>query len=181
MPRAGTEPFDGLRVCWRCHEKKKGTAFDHAAEGRRRKRICSECVSSGRITPTVVCTACGVRKSESQFDLDVRGGVRMLRSQCRECRHAQRRRRMGIMECDVAAMLIAQDHKCAICSILLVTSRSSKGSRDAMVVDHDHSTGVVRGLLCRQCNVGIGNLKDDHEIVESAARYLRFGFQKKEK
>jgi hypothetical protein len=38
--------------------------------------------------------------------------------------------------------------------------------------DNCHSTGVVRGLLCHSCNLGIGHLKDDVRLVESALRYL---------
>jgi hypothetical protein len=42
-----------------------------------------------------------------------------------------------------------------------------------LAVDHDHTTGKVRKLLCRGCNVGIGNLRDDPELLEKAAKYIR--------
>ena len=41
------------------------------------------------------------------------------------------------------------------------------------VVDHDHVTGKVRGLICQACNVGIGVFHDDPEIMERAAAYLK--------
>ena len=41
-----------------------------------------------------------------------------------------------------------------------------------LAVDHDHDTGEVRGLLCTSCNLGIGNLKDSIDILESAINYL---------
>jgi len=39
-------------------------------------------------------------------------------------------------------------------------------------VDHCHTTGEVRGLLCNRCNTGIGQFKDNPNILRSAARYL---------
>ena len=44
-----------------------------------------------------------------------------------------------------------------------------------LAIDHNHTTGVVRGLLCRTCNFGIGSLKDNAALCESAASYLRRG------
>jgi Recombination endonuclease VII len=58
-------------------------------------------------------------------------------------------------------MLAEQAGVCAICSLDLPLS-----------IDHDHVTGEVRGLLCSNCNLGIGNLRDDPEIIGSAIRYL---------
>lgn len=43
----------------------------------------------------------------------------------------------------------------------------------AEVIDHDHTTGAVRGFLCKKCNTGIGMLGDDLTGVENAVRYLR--------
>lgn len=60
----------------------------------------------------------------------------------------------------------AQDGKCLICS----DEVSYMNHR--LAVDHDHKTGKIRGLLCKGCNVGIGNLKDNAQLCRRAAEYL---------
>ena len=61
------------------------------------------------------------------------------------------------------AMLMAQDNKCAIC---LSTFKKTPH------VDHCHETKKVRGLLCSNCNTGIGYFKENILILRSAEDYL---------
>lgn len=63
-----------------------------------------------------------------------------------------------------------QQGKCAICGQPETQLRGGKVK--ALAVDHCHSTGRIRGLLCCDCNQAIGKLKDDVQILESAIRYL---------
>jgi hypothetical protein len=63
-----------------------------------------------------------------------------------------------------AEMREAQRGLCAICGI-----KPSK----KLVVDHDHSTGHIRGLLCAQCNTGLGLFKDNARALHGAIEYLR--------
>lgn len=72
---------------------------------------------------------------------------------------------VGISPAEYEAMIRDQDGLCAICG------GNNKGR--PLIVDHCHSTKIVRGLLCQRCNVGIGHFKDSAEIVESALRYLQ--------
>lgn len=60
-----------------------------------------------------------------------------------------------------------QDGLCAICG---QPNQQAKTTR--LVVDHDHETGVVRGLLCGACNNGIGRFQDDPQRLRAAADYL---------
>jgi hypothetical protein len=64
--------------------------------------------------------------------------------------------------------LAAQGGRCAICG----TDTPGTVQR-FFAMDHDHETGEMRGLLCYRCNIGIGNLADDPDRLEAAARYHR--------
>jgi hypothetical protein len=62
---------------------------------------------------------------------------------------------------EALANLKATVTQCVIC-----------GVEDKLVVDHDHQTGKVRGLLCNHCNRGLGHFRDDPTLLEFAAQYL---------
>jgi len=47
------------------------------------------------------------------------------------------------------------------------------GEHWKLCVDHNHSTGKVRGVLCNSCNLGIANLKESTKLLASATRYLK--------
>jgi predicted nucleic acid-binding Zn ribbon protein len=66
-------------------------------------------------------------------------------------------------------MLEACGYKCEICGDgVSLTS----GKNKAPHIDHDHTTGKVRGILCASCNKGIGMLKEDTSVLQKAIRYL---------
>jgi hypothetical protein len=74
-----------------------------------------------------------------------------------------------------AEMYRAQNGLCAICG-----NGPSKGSwHGKLGVDHCHDTGAIRGLLCDDCNVGIGRLKDDPERLRKALQYLEHAEDKR--
>ena len=76
-------------------------------------------------------------------------------------RHYHLKRRYGITGDEAAAMLAAQGGLCAICR-----------ERPADHVDHDHLSGRVRALLCFNCNGGLGQFRDDRELLLAAVEYL---------
>ena len=85
------------------------------------------------------------------------------------------KREYGLTEDDVHALLERQDGKCASCSrdITGVTIKKRGAVCPDLRVDHCHTTGIVRGLLCNKCNVGIGCFDDKPELLEKAAAYIR--------
>lgn len=60
---------------------------------------------------------------------------------------------------------------CPICKEKIENIFLSTKGKDC-AVDHCHDTGSVRGLLCRTCNSGIGQLKDSKELLRNAIKYL---------
>lgn len=67
-------------------------------------------------------------------------------------------------------MLVQQDGKCAICRN---PPRGGNHVSHRLHVDHDHTTGRIRGLLCHQCNTGIGFLGESPDRLIAAATYVR--------
>lgn len=78
----------------------------------------------------------------------------------------QSRIRLTVREYE--ALLEACDGRCEICGDATNPKRGSK----TLCVDHDHDTGVVRGLLCRRCNSAIGLFGDDPNLIANALFYL---------
>ncbi len=74
------------------------------------------------------------------------------------------RRRVAVPDFD--SILKSQDYKCAICKV-----EDSELNR-VLSVDHDHSTGKIRGLLCHHCNTGLGLFRDNPELLRRAISYL---------
>jgi hypothetical protein len=87
-------------------------------------------------------------------------------------RRRKKLREYGLTVEQYDALLLAQNYRCAICRTDTPGNARTK-SDHAFCVDHDHVTGHVRGLLCQGCNRGIGLLKDDPEVIESALKYVR--------
>jgi hypothetical protein len=72
----------------------------------------------------------------------------------------------GLTEAEYDQLVKRHRNRCAICK------SGTPGARGEWRIDHDHVTGQVRGLLCNNCNSGIGMLQDDPEIIATAARYV---------
>ena len=80
-------------------------------------------------------------------------------------REGHLRRKYGMTLEQYDALLLSQGGGCGICG------RRPEG-RFSLHVDHDHETGVVRGILCFRCNNAVGDLQNDPTLARAVAAYL---------
>lgn len=117
------------------------------------------------------CSLCRLIKPASDFYLS-NINVSGLHSWCKECSDRrtvenERKRVCGVTPERVAKLFAEQDGRCAICG----TDNPGRKAR-RFHVDHNHSTGVARGLLCRICNLLLGAARDDLDVLRAAITYL---------
>jgi hypothetical protein len=87
-------------------------------------------------------------------------------SWCRNCRNEYKRENShkkysNMISEDLLKDIKKETKECVIC-----------GSNEKLVVDHDHKTNKIRGMLCNHCNRGLGHFRDDPMLLEFAAQYL---------
>lgn len=75
-----------------------------------------------------------------------------------------RERRYGISHEEIVGRLYVQHGRCAIC-------RNPLDER--FHLDHCHMWGIVRGILCKSCNIGLGNFNDDEKLLSAALTYIK--------
>ena len=130
------------------------------------------------------CTECSETKPFTDFHKG-RGYADGYRSKCKVClsayykernsnpeqkvkhREWSYKRRYGISIEEYNRLSESQNHACKICG-----SSDSKRGNNFLMVDHNHVTGEVRGLLCSNCNAAIGLLGDNISHLQSAINYL---------
>lgn len=111
-----------------------------------------------------LCDLCYMRKRHAENPEIRRAGDRRRRKNNPE---AYRRTKLkvvyGLSPEQYDSLLSRQRNACAICQAIFV---------DTPNVDHDHDTGVVRGLLCSHCNRMLGMARDNSVVLRAAASYL---------
>ena len=122
------------------------------------------------------CPDCGLEKAPEEFPRN-RSARSGLGAYCKPChnargreskqrlygghRHYRLRDRYGIGAAEVQALVDAQGGLCKVCC-----------RNPALQVDHDHDTGVIRGILCDGCNGGLGLFNEDIQLLQRAIEYL---------
>ncbi|MFJ9590268.1 endonuclease VII domain-containing protein [Streptomyces acidicola] len=173
----------GQRRCSRCKESKPRAAFaSNKAARDGLQAYCRECwaayhqerqLAKGRnVRPRVetpeghkFCRSCGEIKPHREWHRNATASDGLSTS-CRTCRAAKGRaghlkRQYGMTEAERDEMVASQKGLCVICL-----------KAPAVHVDHCHSTGRVRGVLCFNCNSAIGKLGDDPDAARRVAAYL---------
>ena len=148
---AGPETPDGYKWCGKCKTTKPiNEFFKNASESDGYQSHCKVCVQ------------------ENYYDY-------IKKNRDKEKLYSLRNRlkkKFGMTHEQYQAILDSQDGKCAICGGYDIISPITN-LRRVLAVDHNHATGKIRGLLCRNCNRGIGLLGDNIERLEVAIAYLK--------
>lgn len=158
-------------VCRNCADE-----FTYSAGGGKPRPLCQACETSHKWCPT-----CGYALVREGFgrDAKMRDGLEGCCKQCKSQQYLARlgsavkrnpkanrlmhiKRRYGLSESAWDEMVLAQSGRCAICS----------AATPDLVIDHCHTSGAVRGLLCSPCNRGLGHFADDVDRMMSAVAYL---------
>lgn len=137
------------KKCRSCNEVKDISHFFKNSQGRDGYNdSCKECIAAAR-------------KEKRRME---RAYLNALSADARK--DADFRRHYGITLAAYDNLLRAQGGGCAICG------RSPDEFKRAFAIDHDHKTGVIRGILCPDCNRGLGGFHDSPELLRKAAGFL---------
>jgi hypothetical protein len=182
------EQFASTKTCSRCKTPKPRNEFHgHAHHPDGLRSWCKSCrarrlPAAYRTVAPKPCSACNVVKPPDDFTKSIYNADG-LSSYCRSCgrqrqkafreAHPERtnasklRSKYGITAEQYNAMLATQNGQCAICETTV-----SGRKRTVFYIDHNHSTRTVRGLLCMNCNTGLGMFQDSARVLENARNYL---------
>lgn len=83
--------------------------------------------------------------------------------------NSNRKSKYGITPEQYEDLLRSQNYCCSVCNIHLDKSRFGLIGQ----LDHNHATGKIRGILCAQCNTGLGNFYENEDVLLKAIQYLR--------
>jgi hypothetical protein len=151
--------MEQTRRCKRCDKTKPLDEFSPGAWDAENKLICAE-YRKNPLTEIRWCIQC--QESEPIFGLPKQIEVSTL-----EAKGKYLERTYDISLKEYEQLFIEQFGVCAICH------KPPTEDKPFLVVDHDHETGMVRGLLCNNCNIAIGLLKDNADTLRSAVRYIQ--------
>lgn len=199
MPSDSAQVLEITKKCNKCGiEKVLSDFWKYIRNSDGRETICRQCKSSRRklklkrrkFSPIKTCTKCRVEKPLSSFPRHATSTIDGHLNQCDVCVkeyknkyskkwrkdhkgyqrfHSRKwilRTKYNLSIEAYTALFKKQNGKCAIC----LNDMEIMGHHTH--VDHCHTTGVVRGILCRHCNRGLGAFKDNETSLRNAINYL---------
>jgi len=137
------------------------------------ERACAPCLAKNarkkerNLSPTIECKKCKQVLERKFFGVRDSGHIR---TSCIKCDNLKK---FKMNRSDWDSLFFKQKMVCAICNKPETSKDVRTGAPLNLSVDHCHSSGKVRGLLCGNCNKGIGSLKDDITILKNAIKYLK--------
>lgn len=129
---------------------------------------------------TRVCSICKVEKQHAAFSKDRRKPFG-ISSRCKQCICVKSKqydvseagqKRMRIAKWKKQGINITHDKYVEIYAKLEGKCQICKQQFKTLCVDHDHTTGKVRGLLCRPCNLGISAFLENNKVMQNAIKYI---------
>lgn len=165
-----------VRVCGYCAAE--CVVRDHQRYNGRALWLCDGCYVAVKH-----CKSCDQFKPVDDFNKS--GDKRVGRhAHCKVClatrwsasdhenRTRSKRARFGLSYDAYLAMCVEQGNRCAICGEAETDVHQGTRRIRELAIDHDHSTGAVRALLCGKCNKAIGLMRDNPDLMRAAALYL---------
>lgn len=153
-------------ICPKCGERKRSGTI-----------LCLSCSNEERRQKP--CPSCG--KPYNEKDFIIKNPTRSYpngkrQGKCKECSkedylpHNRKSswKRKGLNPEKVLDLLENHNGRCDICG-----TKTPLGQGECFKVDHDHKSGKLRGLLCNNCNCGLGHFKDDPVRLRKAIKYLK--------
>lgn len=129
---------------------------------RRGRLVCNPCMA-GYQRAASVRRGCPAPITDAMRETKKRYAKRVRASGLTNQKVYSLRKKYGVSEDEFLSLLRESNGQCGICGTKFTTETP---------VDHCHATGVVRGILCRRCNMAIGLFRDDPVLLFAAAKYL---------
>lgn len=183
---------DGKHKCQKCNQVQNISQFNVHKMGRLGiETTCKNCKQYGKYNIVLnsgslrTCRKCGKKAtSVDGLDLFVKSSSSAFGrfNLCKECHTSsdsnryhnnsleKRVKKFGISVDEYNSMIAKQNNSCAICK---KHKDVFEGRGKNFHIDHCHTSGKVRGLLCSHCNTGLGQFKDNIQSLENAIQYLR--------
>ena len=165
------------KECWRCKRTLPEEAFGFRADASKgRRAACLECEDPDGVKR---CRMCHEVKPKADFHRQTKGdnGTQYYQADCKSCQRGTTRkyrlRLYNLTDADYVTMLEAQNGGCAICGGPPLYNRHFHIDHDHSCCDYEGSCGkCVRGILCDDCNRGLGMFRDRKEVLRNAASYV---------